>query len=161
MKVLAYSGIENAKKHWPEAEIVQDNPPIHDEYDAIYFEHLLQQLPRKDALPSLILLYNCLKPGGSAIIITTDAQWAGRELSRNDNPSLVSYMALYGDDNEPYQSGWTLVWLRRACEEVGFITDSAYATSFRANVSGEEIVTQSLVYEGHKPGAGDPAEAIE
>jgi predicted SAM-dependent methyltransferase len=159
MKVLAFSGAENVSRYWPDAEVVSDNPPKPGEYDGVYFEHLLQQLPRKDALPAMLLLWQSLKPGGEVIIVTTDLQWACREIANKDNPAKEAYLAVYGDDNEPYQSGFTLNWLRNLCEEAGFFTDTAYAVNHRAMVSGEEVNVQALVYTGKKP-KGNPAEAI-
>lgn len=160
MKVLAYRGEESARKYWPDAEFVTDNPPEPGAYDGIYFEHVIQQLPRKDVSPALTLLYECLKPGGKIIVMAPDLQWACREIANKPSPALAAYAALYGPDDERHQSGFTLNWLRKLCESTGFVTETAYAMGNMTEIDGETQKSQSIIYIGVKP-IHNPSEAIE
>lgn len=150
MKVLCYVGEEKALKIWPDAELYQDNPPENDKYDGVYLENFLNQLPSHDVTPALKLFLDALKPGGKIVVAVPSLEWACREIVKSE-PNPLAYIAIYGQRGEYSLSGFTLAWLRKGCEDVGFLTDTAYAQEIIANVNGQDLRATMNMYVGFKP----------
>lgn len=160
MKVLAYSGEESAMLAFPDAQLYKDNPPQTDFYDGVYLENLLQQMLRREVVPGLRIFWNSLVVGGKIVIVVPSLEWACREVGTKDDPSPLAYLSIYGDDENPHLSGYTIMYLRKVCESVGFVTDTCYAQDYNVMINDTQHRGRSNVYTGFKRETS-PESAIE
>lgn len=157
--VLCYQGEEKALSIWPDADLHRDNPPEEGKYDGVYLENFMQQLLRREIGPALRLFYRTLKPGGKIVIAVPSLEWACREIATKDKPSELAYPSIYGDDENLHRCGFTLLWLRNACEAAGFETKEAYGQDILAEFGTDTQRGRVNIYAGVRP-VVDAGEAI-
>ncbi len=104
-------------------------------FDAILLASHLQIVRRKDVTQVIAKLYDELSDGGRIIVTVPSLEWACRQIATQNDVPLNAYVSIYGTGEEPYLSGFTMLWLRRALEEAGFIILEARTESFRLRLT--------------------------
>lgn len=161
LKVLAQGDIERVRQRYggDGIEIVDDFPPKEGEYDLIVLDHLLQQAKRTQA-PKIIEFYKkALKVGGELIVITPSLEWIAQQILSDDNPPLIVYLNLFGVDQEPHLSGYTLYWLRLLLQSAGLRVRSASGEWYIGRINDAQYEVMQNVVVGVKVDE-NPAEAI-
>lgn len=127
MKVLAIGDKTQRERYFPEdAEYVEVGP-----FDACLLASTLQTVPRRQVQAALTTVYDELVDGGRIIVTVPALEWACREVVAEADISLGAYISIYGTEKEPFLSGFTILWLRRCLEEVGFIVVEARTEQFK------------------------------
>jgi hypothetical protein len=112
-------------------------------FDAVLLASHLQVLKRHQVPQAISKLYEELVDGGRIIVTVPSLEWACREvITQNDIP-LSAYISMYGPEGEAYLCGFTMLWLRRALEEAGFIILEARTENFRMHLTiGQDRVEE-------------------
>jgi SAM-dependent methyltransferase len=163
LKVLVQGDTERARKRYAAEgwDFFDQAPPFEDEsYDIIVLDHLLPQARRRQVGDILRLYRRALKPGGQIIIIVPSLEWACTKIATVDDPSIMTFMSIYGDDENPFLCGFTLLWLRLEVARSGFQVVAASGEWYMATVAGKEEEVMQDVVTGIKIPDPDPAEAI-
>jgi hypothetical protein len=95
----------------------------------------LQVLKRHMVSKAIQTLYEELVDGGRLIITVPSLEWACRQVVTQNDIPLSAYISMYGPEGEAYLCGFTMLWLRRAVEEVGFVVVEARTESFRMHLT--------------------------
>jgi hypothetical protein len=142
MRVLGLGDVSQRQTYFPDdTEYVNETP-----FEAALLASVLQTLPRNQVQKALQSLYDELPDGGRLIVTVPSLEFACREVVTKNDISLAAYLSLYGMENEPHLSGFTLLWLRRCLEEVGFIVVQARTEHFKMSFkSGELLVEEPAV----------------
>lgn len=121
-------------------------PPELNAYDVVVLSNLIQQA-RRLQVPKILELYrDSLVDGGQLIVSVPSLEWACTEIATNDEASMFTYISIFGDDENPYLSGFKLLWLRGIIERLGFHVQTAHTEQYNISV-GEEThrVLQNVV----------------
>lgn len=113
-----------------DVEYVNEGP-----FDAILLASHLQVVQRQNVATVIKALYEELVDGGRIIVTVPSLEWACRQVCTQNDIPIAAYISLYGLEKEPYLSGFTILWLRRALEEVGFIILEARTETFRMHIT--------------------------
>jgi hypothetical protein len=132
MKALVLGDKSQAGIFFREAnvEYVNEGP-----FDAVLLASHLQVLKRHQVPQALKTLYEELVDGGRIIITVPSLEWACRQVCTQNDIPISAYISIYGTESENYLCGFTMLWLRRAMEEVGFILLEARTETFRMNLT--------------------------
>lgn len=110
---IAEGDIELAKERYSGGvEWSDDNPPIVGKYDLVVLCNWLQQAEQPQVLKLLRYYASLAKDGGQLVVIVPSLDWAANEVAFNDNPSVATFIAIYGTPSEPHRCGFTMNWLR-------------------------------------------------
>jgi len=145
MRALALGDVSQRELYFPDGTEFVDQVP----YEAALLASVLQTLPRDQVQKALQRLYNDLPDGGRLIVTVPSLEAACRDIVTKDEISLASYISMYGVEGEPHLSGFTLLWLRRCLEEVGFVVVDAHTQDFKmqftmGNIKVEEPAKQHI-----------------
>lgn len=113
-----------------EVEYVNEGP-----FDVVLLASHLQVLKRHQVPQAIQRLYDELNDGGRIIVTVPSLEWACRQVVVQNDIPLAAYISLYGTESENYLCGFTMLWLRRALEEVGFIVVEARTETFRMTIT--------------------------
>ena len=142
-----------------DVEYVNEGP-----FDAILLASHLQIVQRQNVSTVIQALYDELVDGGRMIITVPSLEWACRQVCVENDIPIEAYISIYGLEKEPYLCGFTMLWLRRALEEAGFIILEARTDWFRMHITiGEQKVENKakqhiIIAVKHQP---DPQKALE
>jgi len=146
MRVLAIGDTTQRERYFPsDAEYTDVGP-----FDAALLASTLQTIPRTQVQIALSNLYEELVDGGRIIVTVPALDWACRDIVTQNDISLGAYMSIYGTEGQPHLSGFTMLWLRRCLEEVGFIVVEAHTEQFKMQftmgaVKKEEKAKQHVI----------------
>ena len=130
IKVLAYV-FGNLKDLFPDCDITvldDNNLPEQIEegsYEIVYLGHILQRYPREQVGEIIKQFITYLKPYGELWVVVPSLEWAAKAVYSKDQPGIVPYVMLYGRDDDPHLSGFTLNWLRVAMQVNGLVVRKA------------------------------------
>jgi hypothetical protein len=145
MRVLALGDVSQRDMFFPDdVEYVNEAP-----YEAALLGSVLQTIPRNKVQSALQTLYDDLPDGGRLVVTVPSLEWACRNVVTQPDISLAAYISMYGVEGEPHLSGFTLLWLRRCLEEVGFIVVEARSMGFHMQfkvglLTNQEEATQHI-----------------
>lgn len=144
---------ELAKQRYPDAIISDDETPVDNSYDIVFLDHFINQTSRKN-IPGLIKYFiDKLKVNGQLIIVVPSLEWACMQIAREAEPPILAYLSIYGTDDEPTLSGFTLNWLRKLCEDAGLLTLQTASNRYKVTINEKEEIGFQHVYLGMKRGA--------
>lgn len=132
-----------------------------DKYDVVVAGHILQLVDRR-VLPDFVKrLKNLVHDMGEVHIYVPDMEWAAKMLIDNKPNPLIQYV-LYGNEEYPHKSGFTLLWLRQLCESAQILVRYSTISAFSVKVGEENAVIPQLVILGvRNDSLFDPATAID
>lgn len=171
MKVLDFNqdGIAVSGDQFPDAQIdtvswagfdkwYADNKT---EYDVLVVGHILPLVERR-ILPDFVKkLKNLVHDMGEIHFYVPDLDWAAKMLIKN-KPSPLIQFALYGNEQYPHRSGFTLLWLRTLVESAGILVRHSTMSPYIVRVGEEAQYIPQLVILGVRADElFDPATAID
>lgn len=140
MRVLALGDVSQRKTYFQEGtEYVNETP-----YEVALLASVLQTLPRTKVPEALETIYKDLPDGGRLVVTVPSLEWACTEFATKNDPGLGAYMSIYGTEGEPFLTGFTLLWLRRCMEEVGFAVVEARTETFKMQFTMGELKTEEM-----------------
>jgi 2-polyprenyl-3-methyl-5-hydroxy-6-metoxy-1,4-benzoquinol methylase len=129
-----FSGAEITHEHILELDMA--SPEL---YDVVYCSHALQFVPRQKVPLTIEALKAKVKSGGELWFITPSLEWAASQVVRNE-PNPLIQTTIYGNGEEVYRSGFTLLWLRALLENIGLIVRKATQQMWMVK-QGEDTLT--------------------
>jgi|SRR3990170_1292234 len=127
MRVLALGDESQKSRYFPDdVEFVDEGP-----FDAVLLASTLQTIGRNQVQIALKKLYEDLVDGGRIVVTVPALEWACRQIVSEEEIGLGAYISIYGTEDQPFLAGFTMLWLRRCLEEVGFIVVEARTETFK------------------------------
>ncbi len=109
---------------------------VEERYDIVFSWHSMQTVPAQLAPTIVQKMVDLLNAHGELWIIVPDFEWVMEQMT-SENPNPVTMQVLFGDDNKPYRSAYTLAFLRALIEECrGMITRTATHDLYSLETSG-------------------------
>jgi hypothetical protein len=131
------------------------------QYDVVVAGHVLQLVDRKYLKDFVIMLKSIVHDIGEIHIYVPDLEWVAKMLIANKPNPLIQF-ALYGNEQYPHRSGFTLLWLRRLCESAGIIVRHTTLSAFTIIANEESVMMPQLVVLGVRNDAlYDPTTALD
>lgn len=126
--------------HMPIEELAASDATL--EYDLVVAWHSLQTQERENVPATVQLLADAAKDRGEVWIITPSLEWALQQI-KLDKPSPLFTLAMFGSEDKPHRTGFSIAWLRNLAEGAGLITRSAVQEAVK--MGSGEIAIQNVV----------------
>jgi hypothetical protein len=115
------------------------NPKIDGLFDRVIISLDLAKLPRARVMPFLENLNKMLVDRGELTIYVPCAEYACKQIFTN-TVDQITFLAMYGSDDQPFRACYTLLNLRSVLERAGFVIRIANEALINVNMSTGEAL---------------------
>lgn len=115
------------------------NPKLDGLFDRVIVSLDLSRLPMSRVMPFLNNVFEMLVPMGELTVYTPCAEFAAKQIFTN-SPDALTFLSLYGGDEQPYRACYSLLNLRNLLERAGFVARLANVGVINVNMTtGEQM----------------------
>lgn len=120
------------------------------DFDLVYLTGALEMVRREQVVDSLAAVGPKLAELGELHVRVPSLEWACKEIAVTDSPKMLAYRWLYGTQERPHQSGFTLLWLRMALINSGY--NVRQATQLVVQVGEQQALENYAlaIWRGHE-----------
>jgi hypothetical protein len=109
------------------------------EYELIFAMQVMQYIERGNVNAVARKLSDLLSNGGELWVTTPCLEWAAHKIMKNEADASTQFILFGNDDDPPYHSGYTLLWLRSLIESTGLITRKATQGILQMEQDGKKL----------------------